>query len=310
MGFSPRGKLLFIFTLVLLFFVVLIGTFGPHEDFAQSIKNQPINGATSTTLASQQIDNSSVGPQGSQGEKGDPGEVGPQGPAGKRGLQGLTGPQGPIGAVGLIGPQGATGPIGPQGLIGPTGATGPTGPIGPQGPAGPTGPQGVQGIQGVAGGFGDFGSFYDTTTVWLPLNQAVSVPVNQTASSDGISIQNDEFGKPTKILFENPGMFNIAFSSQLEKTDGGTDSVSIWLSKNGTNIENTSTDVYLTNSDTKSRHFVAWNFFIDVLAGDFVQLKISASNNMATAILAVPPQTNPIRPAIPSTIITVNQVSN
>jgi hypothetical protein len=144
----------------------------------------------------------------------------------------------------------------------------------------------------------------------LPSNQAVAIPIDRTDSSSGIEIRNDEFGKPTQIHFSTSGTYNVAFSAQLEKNDGGTDVVSIWLTKNGLNVDYTSTDVYLTNSGTKSRTFAAWNFFTTVQSGDFIQLKISATNDMATSLLAVDAQTNPDRPAIPSTIITINQVSN
>jgi hypothetical protein len=227
--------------------------------------------------------------------------VGPMGP---------TGLQGEPGELGAVGPQGPTGGKGATGATGAAGATGPTGPQGPTGETGPKGEQGAQGSQGVPGGFGDFGSFYDTNTIWLPMNQAISIPLNQTDSSSGVFIDSDEFGKPTRIRFSASGTYNVAFSAQLEKTDGGTDIASIWLSKNGINVDYTSTDVYLTNSGTKSRTFAAWNFFVTVLAGDFIQLKISANNDMTTAILASDSQTNPDRPAIPSTIITVNQISD
>ena len=102
----------------------------------------------------------------------------------------------------------------------------------------------------------------------------------------------------------------MAFSLQLGKSDSGTDVVTIWLVQNDENVPWSSTDLYLTDSDLKSRTVAAWNFFVVASAGDTIQLMISASNDLKTSILAVPPQTNPIRPAIPSTILTVNQVSS
>lgn len=213
-----------------------------------------------------------------QGEDGEPGEVGPQGETGRPGRTGAIGPQGPIGA---------TGPQGPQGQIG------------AQGPAG---------AQGPPGGFGYFGSFLDTTTVLLPQDQVVNVPLNTTSLSNGVSIGLDELNSPTKIQFLHTGIFNISFSMQLQKSDTGLDSVSIWLSKNGVNIENTSTDISLSDKNEASRHVAAWNFVIDVAAGDYVQLRISATNDLRTSIIYEEPQLNPTRPAIPSTILTVNQI--
>lgn len=178
------------------------------------------------------------------------------------------------------------------------------------GPQGETGATGVTGSTGQPGGFGSNGSFFDTTTLLLPQNQAVNVPLNTTAFSNGVSVGLDALNSPTKIQFATSGKFNISFSMQLQKSDAGNDFVSIWLTKNNQNIDYTSTDILLSDSNERSRHFAAWNFFIDVNAGDYIQLRISATNNLKTSILYDPPQTNPDRPAIPSTILTVNQIGN
>ena len=249
-----------------------------------------------------------VGPQGPTGPKGDTGATGPQGATGATGLQGATGQKGDTGATGAIGPQGPTGPKGDTGATGPQGATGDAGPQGPHGPTGETGAPGPQGLQGIPGGFGDYGSFYDTTSTLLPQNTAVAVPLNTTDATHGVTVATDTDGKPTKITFATSGIYNVAFSMQLGKTDSGTDLVSIWLSMNGENVPNSSTDLYLSDSDLKSRSVAAWNFFVVATPGDFIQLMIAASNDLKTSILALPAQSNPPRPEIPSTILTVNQV--
>ena len=256
------------------------------------------------------------GPTGPQGETGATGQVGPQGPTGKTGAVGPQGPTGPQGDTGATGPQGPTGAVGPQGPAGPTGpkgdtgATGPQGPTGPQGETGATGSAGSTGPKGDPGGFGDFGSFYDTTTTLLAANTATAIPLNSVDAAQGIAIATDTNGKPTLITFSTDGVYNVAFSLQLGKTDSGTDLVTIWLVQNGENVPWSSTDLFLTDADLKSRTVAAWNFFVTVTAGDTIQLMIAASNDLKTSILAAPAQTNPDRPAIPSTILTVNQVSS
>jgi hypothetical protein len=270
-----------------------------------------------------------IGPRGPQGATGEPGPIGPQGPIGETGLRGplgQRGPRGPIGRTGPIGPigppglpgvkgdPGATGPIGPTGAIGAVGATGPqgtqglTGLTGPIGATGPQGSPGATGSKGDPGGFGNFGSFYDTTTTLLAANTATAVPLNTTDRASGISVVNDIDGKPTKITFTTAGIYNISFSMQLGKTDSGTDLVSIWLVQNGDNVPWSSTDLYLTDSGLKSRTVAAWNFFVVIAAGDTIQLMISAENDLKTSVLTLPAQTNPTRPEVPSTILTVNQV--
>ena len=121
---------------------------------------------------------------------------------------------------------------------------------------------------------------------------------------------DDSDGSPTKITFSNPGVYNVAFSLQLGKSDNKTYVITIWLAKNGDNVADSATDLYLSDSNLQSRTVAAWNFFVTASSGDFIQLMISATNDLKTSIIASPAQTNPDRPAVPSTILTVNQVSS
>lgn len=201
------------------------------------------------------------------------------------------GSQGLPGATGLEGVAGATGAPGAQG---PPGASGATGPQGAQGPVGPQGPP---------GGFGAHGSFYDTTTVPLPRNVATPVPLNSTDFANGVSIANG-----SQVTFATAGRFNVLFSSQLEKGDAGTDLVSVWLRRNGVNVPWTNTDVVITASGANSRHLVALNYFVEVAVGDALELMMTSTTSSQMILRAVPSQTNPDRPEIPSTILTVSQV--
>ena len=265
-----------------------------------------------------------VGPPGPQGERGVAGPrgltglrglTGPRGPRGYRGLIGLpgtAGPQGPAGPIGATGETGATGPagpLGPTGLTGATGATGPAGPIGatgatgPAGPIGPTGATGSMGATGAAGGFGAYGSFYDTSTVTLTQNQVTPVSLNSTDSASGVSIVDG-----SKITFSVSGKFTLAFSSQIEKGDSGTDYLSVWLTKDGANVPWSNTDVIITSSGTNSRHVVAWNFFVTAVPGSFFQIVMTTTSSGQMTIKSVGTQTSPARPETPSSIVTVNQV--
>jgi hypothetical protein len=258
-------------------------------------------------------DEGPVGACGPIGPTGPAGPVGEQGPQGDQGEQGPQGETGPTGACGPVGPQGATGPAGPTGATGATGATGPAGATGPKGdtgatgPAGPTGPEGPvgpQGPQGVPGGFGAYGAFYDTTPdVPLTLDVATPVPLNTTVFASGVSIVDG-----TNITFAAAGKYDIQFSTQIQKADGGSDWVSVWIARNGVNEVWTNTDVLITGSDTASRHVVAWNFFVDVAAGESIQLMMASTTSSRMSIVSVGPQVSPDRPAIPGTILTVNQV--
>lgn len=284
-----------------------------------------------------------IGPQGAQGSTGSPGipgapgrpgTTGPQGPTGATGSPGICGPigpegpQGPQGEIGPIGPQGLPGATGAQGAMGVTGAQGPKGDKGDTGEVGPTGPQGLQGptgspgIDGAAGAtgatgaqgpqgapgtttFGYRGSFYSTVSQsQLVANspKAFTYDVTEANATLGVSISES-----SKILIENAGVYNIAFSAVMAKTDAGDDFADIWLRKNGQDVPWTNT--FLRLNAANDRRVAAWNFFVKAEAGDFYELIWLSRTSTRLYVIAEPAATSPvIKPAVPSIILTVNQV--
>jgi len=94
----------------------------------------------------------------------------------------------------------------------------------------------------------------------------------------------------------------------LIKEGSGTDQVSIWLDKNGDAVPWTATQIFLESAGEKNAKIAAWNFFIELKAGDFVRLMIEATRANRVTIAAITDPTFPDQPSIPSTILTVNQV--
>jgi hypothetical protein len=171
--------------------------------------------------------------------------------------------------------------IGLQGNVGPTGPTGATGPV--------MQPR--------------IGSFYDTTT---QINNAGptgynTMRFNTTSISNGVSVVAQ-----SRLTFQASGTYNVAFSAQFEKTDGGDDAAEIWLALNNNNISWTSKLINMHQQDAKL--VAAWNFFITVAANDYAELRWH-SNDANMRILARTAQINPNRPAVPSIIVTVNKIA-
>jgi hypothetical protein len=244
------------------------------------------------------------GTPGEPGELGAPGEPGPQGESGETGATGATGPQGetgPQGAQGTTGAQGESGVTGPQGQAGATGATGATGECGPIGPQGATGPPGPQGPAGLTT-FGDYGSFYhDPIISPLAANTATVMPLASTVVAKGISA--DETGQ---ITVSKAGVYNIQFSAQIYKGDAEkTDVIDIWLRRNGENV--LSTNGRITMPKTDFFRIAAWNFMATAEAEDYFELVFS-TNDTSLVIKGLAPQANPDRPAVPSLILTIQQV--
>ncbi len=146
-------------------------------------------------------------------------------------------------------------------------------------------------------------SAFDTTTQTnAGATYANTFTYNTVVESNGISVQNS-----SEIHFDYAGVYNLQFSAQVDKTDSGNDEIEIWLSQNGSNLSWSTTKVELAGNNAE--YVAAWNFFVTVDDGDYVQL-LWHSNDTDMRILAVATQSNPSRPAIPSIILTAQQVSN
>lgn len=145
------------------------------------------------------------------------------------------------------------------------------------------------------------GSFYDTTIQTNPVaNVPNAMTFNTTSISEGVSIVSN-----SQITIANTGRYNIQFSAQIDKTDSGTDYIDIWLRKNGTDVAWSNTRVEADKNDAKV--VAAWNWVEEVNAGDHYQIMWSSADT-DLRLFAQTGLNSPVRPSIPSVILTVTQV--
>ena len=143
------------------------------------------------------------------------------------------------------------------------------------------------------------GSFHDTTTQ-TNLTQINKIKLNTTDISDGITVVDQ-----SKITFLHTGRYNIQFSLQIEKSDAGSDDFELFLMKDGSVEPWTNTKVTLVGNNAK--YAASWNFVTEQTANSYVELAwYSADSNMY--IHSESASTDPVRPAIPSAIVTVCQI--
>jgi hypothetical protein len=148
-----------------------------------------------------------------------------------------------------------------------------------------------------------YGSFYDTLDqlVTTPsVGQPVKIRNTDATITNGFSVVND-----SRITAANSGKYNVAFSFQLHNRGGGGSgsTVEVWIAKNGSSIPDSNTRVAV---NTNSPYVVAaWNFFVPLNAGEYVEIYWATDNHNIT----MEHNTGAMGgPAIPSAIITVNQV--
>jgi hypothetical protein len=146
-----------------------------------------------------------------------------------------------------------------------------------------------------------YGSFYSTQDQTNAGATTVNkMTLNTTDIASGVSIVSN-----SRITIANPGIYNIQFSAQLDKTDSGDDVVDIWLCKNGSNVANSNTQTTLVGNNGK--FVAAWNFVVAASAGDYFEL-CWRSADTGVFLNYVAAASNPTRPAIPSVILTVTQI--
>lgn len=160
----------------------------------------------------------------------------------------------------------------------------------------------------VPSGFGAYhGAFYSSADQSLAANTAGSMKFEHTQLSNGVSITNNALGFPTRITFDNLGIYNIAFSTQLHNNGGGGSGtiVDIWLKHNDETEPDTNTKVTV---NTNSPYVVAaWNFFVEVdTLPQWFELWWQTENESITIEHV---NANDSRPATPSIILTVNQIA-
>jgi hypothetical protein len=97
------------------------------------------------------------------------------------------------------------------------------------------------------------GSFYDTADQSNAGATSINkVRLNSTDLSSGVSIVSN-----SRITIANGGIYNIAFSAQLNKSGGGTAVTEIWLQKNGNNIAINNLGIIIRNINANHMAVIA-----------------------------------------------------
>jgi len=112
----------------------------------------------------------------------------------------------------------------------------------------------------------------------------------------------------SQIVVSNTGIYNLQFSSQMDKSDAGVDYVNFWLRRNGTDVT-ASSGVISLQGNSPAYMMAAWNYLIELIAGDIIEL-YWASADVNMSIINETAQTSPFaHPAVQSTILTITQQS-
>ena len=149
----------------------------------------------------------------------------------------------------------------------------------------------------------NYGLFSDLTTQSGSADTAYAMKLNTTDLASGFSIVNG-----SRITAANTGTYNLQFSAQLFQTTNNAPNISIWLSKNGTNVPNSNTVLTVEKVVGGGKLVAAWNYIIQLNANQYVELMWSSTRS-DTQLHFDDIQSTPTRPATPSVIVTMTQIS-
>jgi hypothetical protein len=151
----------------------------------------------------------------------------------------------------------------------------------------------------------NYASFYDTGDQTGLANTVLTMSANTSDSwNTGITLSAN-----TRFVIQNPGVYNLAFSAQMVKTGGNSSThAHIWLYQNGLDVLYSASQIGFPSN---SVYVVpAWNFFFSTTTpNEYVELKWEINSNVDNQLsLKQQPATGSV-PAIPSLIVTINQVN-
>jgi hypothetical protein len=151
----------------------------------------------------------------------------------------------------------------------------------------------------------NYASFYDTGDQTGLANTVLTMSANTSDSwNTGIILSAN-----TIFVIQNPGVYNLAFSAQMVKTGGNSSThAHIWLYQNGLDVLYSASQIGFPSN---SIYIVpAWNFFFSTTTpNEYVELKWEINSNVNNQLLIKQQPAAGSVPAIPSLIVTINQVN-
>ncbi len=151
-----------------------------------------------------------------------------------------------------------------------------------------------------------YGAWSDSTDQTGNIAAGTAATFNTTDISDGILLEDG-----SKFKVPNDGIYNLQFSAQFKNTANEQHDATIWFRVNGVDLPNSATQITVPARKTANIYgysVAAWNLFLDLNANDYVQL-IWVPTDVAVTLEHLPASLSPAYPAIPSIILTMQQVS-
>jgi len=150
-----------------------------------------------------------------------------------------------------------------------------------------------------------YGAFQSSVDQTATVNTATVMTFNVTDYSNDVSVVSS-----SRITAVNSGIYNLQWSGQFENTDTVLHNANVWIRVNGTDVVGSNGLVTVPNKHggINGHTIAAWNYFVQLDAGDYVELwwsTVNAGVSLQTYIAG----TSPVHPTTASVIATLSFVS-
>ena len=149
------------------------------------------------------------------------------------------------------------------------------------------------------------GSFYDLTDQTGDVAAATAVKFGSNdIATKGVTVVTDG-SHLTRITYAEAGTYMIAPSLQFANSGASEHSITVWFAKNGTAIPNSATICHVPKASAGGAAFFQIVFYVDVAAGDYLQVMWLPTNVAATIDYT---SAGAIAPAVPSAIVVTERI--
>jgi hypothetical protein len=145
-----------------------------------------------------------------------------------------------------------------------------------------------------------YGSFSDNADQPLVAGTPATVRFGTTEGANGVSVQNNGVGVPTRLTVAAAGLYEFSLSPQLLHTGGGTTTVTFWAQTNTGTVPRSASSLEMGNNNNRTLPFIS--LILPMAAGDWLEWVFlsTGTNTSLEQFPAAPPI-----PDIPSVIAAV-----
>jgi len=150
-----------------------------------------------------------------------------------------------------------------------------------------------------------YGAFQSDVDQTATINTATAMTFNVTDYSNDVSVVSN-----SRITVVNSGVYNLQWSGQFENADTQLHDASVWIRVNGADVVGSDSLISVPNKHggVNGHTIAAWNYFVQLNAGDYVELWWSTDDTQVS-LQYYAAGTSPTRPTTASVIATLSFVS-